>query len=170
MRRHGIVFGISALVMAAIAIVLAACGGDGSDTPTPTPTPTVEAGGITGGPPPVSEEGETVTTPSGLLYIDTEDGSGETPQAGQTVVVHYTGWLSDGTRFDSSVTRDEPFEFVLGVGQVIPGWDEGLATMKVGGKRRLTIPPELGYGDVGVPPQIPPDATLIFDVELLEIR
>ena len=166
MRRHGTVFSISALVMAAIAILLVACTGGGSDTPTPTPT--VEAGGITGGPPPVS--GETLTSPSGLLYINLEEGSGETPQVGQTVVVHYTGWLSDGRKFDSSVDRDVPFEFVLGVGQVIAGWDEGLATMKVGEKRRLTIPPELGYGDVGVPPQIPPDATLIFDVELLEIR
>ena len=166
MRRHGIVFGLSALVIAAIAIVLAACNGDGSDTPTPTPT--VEAGGITGGPPPVS--GETLTTPSGLLYTNFAEGSGETPQVGQTVVVHYTGWLSDGTKFDSSVDRDVPFDFVLGVGQVIPGWDEGVATMKVGEKRRLTIPPELAYGDVGVPPQIPPNATLIFDVELLEIR
>ena len=160
--------------MAAFAILLVACTGGGSDTPTPTPTPTVEAGGISGGPPPISEEGATVTvtvtTPSGLQYIDIEEGTGETPQAGQTVVVHYTGWLTNGTRFDSSVTRDQPFEFVLGVGQVIPGWDEGLATMKVGEKRRLTIPPELAYGDVGVPPQIPPNATLIFDVELLEIR
>ncbi len=166
MRRRSIVFGLSALVLAAIVIVLSACNGDGSDTPTPTPT--VEAGGITGGPEPVS--GETVTTPSGLLYTNVEEGSGETPQVGQTVVVHYTGWLSDGTKFDSSVDRDVPFDFVLGVGQVIPGWDEGLATMKVGEKRRLTIPPELAYGDVGVPPRIPPNATLIFDVELLEIR
>ncbi len=114
--------------------------------------------------------GETVTRSSGLQYVEVEEGTGETPQAGQTVVVHYTGWLTNGEKFDSSVDRDVPFEFVLGVGQVIPGWDEGLAMMKVGDKRRLIIPPELAYGEAGVPPSIPPDSELIFDVELLEIR
>ncbi len=114
--------------------------------------------------------GETVTTSSSLQYIDIEEGTGETPQAGQTVVVQYTGWLSDGTKFDSSLDRDAPLDFVLGLGQVIAGWDEGLATMKIGGKRRLIIPPELAYGEPGVQPRIPPNAQLIFDVELLDIR
>jgi len=123
---------------------------------------------MTEGPPDVS--GETVTTDSGLEYIDVEKGTGETPQAGQTVAVHYTGWLTGGTKFDSSVERGTPFSFQIGVGQVIAGWDEGVATMHVGGERRLIIPPELAYGEEGRPPTIPPSATLIFDVELLEIR
>ena len=109
-------------------------------------------------------------TASGLQIIDIEVGSGASPQTGQTVVVHYTGWLADGTKFDSSVDRGQPFTFVIGTGQVIKGWDEGVATMKVGGKRRLTIPPELGYGAGGYPPIIPANAQLIFEVELLEIR
>jgi peptidylprolyl isomerase len=106
----------------------------------------------------------------GLEIIDIEVGTGDSPEPGQTVVVHYTGWLADGTKFDSSLDRGQPFEFVLGAGRVIAGWDEGLASMKVGGQRRLIIPPELGYGEQGYPPVIPPNAQLIFDIELLEIR
>jgi len=97
-------------------------------------------------------------------------GSGSTPKKGDTVVVHYTGWLTDGTKFDSSRDRGEPFEFALGTGRVIRGWDEGVATLVVGDKARLTIPSELAYGDAGYPGLIPPKATLIFEVELLEIR
>ena len=110
------------------------------------------------------------TTDSGLKYYDIVEGDGETPQAGQTVEVNYTGWLQDGTKFDSSVERGQPFSFVLGTGNVIPGWDEGVATMKVGGKRQLVIPPELAYGEAGSGGVIPPNATLIFDVELLSIQ
>ena len=96
-------------------------------------------------------------------------GNGTTPKQGDTVTVHYTGWLTDGTKFDSSVDRDEPFAFVLGTGQVIQGWDDGVATMRVGDKVRLTIPPELAYGEAGYPGAIPPKATLIFEVELLAV-
>jgi len=110
-----------------------------------------------------------VQTASGLQYLDQVVGTGPRPQAGQTLVVHYTGYLDDGTVFDSSVQRNQPLEFVLGAGAVIPGWDEGLATMNVGGKRRLVIPPELAYGAQGQGP-IPPNAWLTFDVELLAIK
>ena len=96
-------------------------------------------------------------------------GDGASPKRGDKVTVHYTGWLTDGTKFDSSVDRDEPFAFVLGTGQVIQGWDQGVAGMRVGDKARLTIPPELAYGDRGFPGAIPPRATLIFEVELLSI-
>ena len=96
-------------------------------------------------------------------------GAGPSPKQGETVTVHYTGWLADGSKFDSSVDRDEPFAFVLGTGQVIRGWDEGVATMRVGDKARLTIPPELAYGEAGYPGAIPPNATLIFEVELLSV-
>jgi FKBP-type peptidyl-prolyl cis-trans isomerase len=108
-------------------------------------------------------------TASGLQIIDIEVGSGDEAQAGQTVTVHYTGWLADGTKFDSSVDRGQPFSFSLGAGQVIPGWDEGVAGMKVGGTRRLMIPPDLAYGAQGRPPVIPANAELTFDVELLDI-
>ncbi len=110
-----------------------------------------------------------VTTPSGLKYEVIVEGDGETPQKGQTVTVHYTGTLEDGTKFDSSRDRNQPFQFTIGVGQVIKGWDEGLSTMKVGDRRKLIIPPELGYGSSGAGGVIPPDATLIFDVELLGV-
>ncbi len=112
----------------------------------------------------------TVSTESGLQYVDEVVGNGASPQKGQTVVVHYTGWLTNGTKFDSSVDRGRPFEFTLGVGQVIKGWDEGVATMKIGGKRKLTIPPDLGYGSRGAGGLIPPGATLVFDVELLGVK
>lgn len=118
----------------------------------------------------VELENEVVTTASGLQYEDLVVGDGEIAQAGQNVVVHYTGWLTDGTQFDSSVDRGVPFEFPLGAGRVIKGWDEGVAGMKVGGKRMLTIPPTLAYGDSGAGDVIPPNATLIFEVELIEIR
>jgi len=109
-------------------------------------------------------------TPSGLQYEDLTPGTGASPQGGQTVVVHYTGWLTDGTKFDSSVDRGRPFKFPLGQGKVIKGWDEGVATMQVGGKRKLTIPPELGYGARGFPGAIPPNSTLVFEVELLDLE
>jgi peptidylprolyl isomerase len=116
------------------------------------------------------EPKNTVTTTSGLQYIDIQAGEGATPSKGQTVVVHYTGTLEDGTKFDSSRDRGSPFSFKIGVGQVIKGWDEGVGTMKVGGRRKLIIPSELGYGSRGAGGVIPPNATLIFDVELLEIK
>jgi FKBP-type peptidyl-prolyl cis-trans isomerase len=114
-------------------------------------------------------EDNAVTTASGLKYIEIEEGTGEAPKTGQKVTVHYIGTLEDGTEFDSSVGRNRPFDFQIGVGQVIKGWDEGVGTMKVGGKRRLIIPSELGYGSRGAGGVIPPNATLIFDVELLKI-
>jgi FKBP-type peptidyl-prolyl cis-trans isomerase len=110
-----------------------------------------------------------VTTPSGLRYVDLVVGTGPEAVAGKTVVVHYTGWLTNGTKFDSSVDRGQPFSFPLGAGRVIKGWDEGVAGMKVGGKRKLMIPPQLGYGARGAGSVIPPNAELIFEVQLLEI-
>jgi FKBP-type peptidyl-prolyl cis-trans isomerase len=109
-------------------------------------------------------------TPSGLRYQELTPGQGEAAKAGQAVSVHYTGWLPNGEKFDSSRDRDEPFGFRLGAGEVIAGWDEGVAGMKVGGRRKLVIPPELAYGTAGAPPDIPPGATLVFDVELLDVR
>jgi peptidylprolyl isomerase len=116
----------------------------------------------------------TVTTPSGLKMTDTVVGTGASPRRGQTCVMHYTGWLyqngAKGQKFDSSLDRGRPFEFPIGLQRVIPGWDEGVATMKVGGKRTLIIPPELGYGSRGAGGVIPPNATLIFEVELLDVK
>lgn len=110
-----------------------------------------------------------VTTASGLAYVDEVVGDGASPVAGQNVSVHYTGTLKDGSKFDSSRDRNSPFSFKIGVGQVIKGWDEGVMSMKVGGRRILTIPSELGYGARGAGGVIPPNATLIFDVELLGV-
>jgi FKBP-type peptidyl-prolyl cis-trans isomerase FkpA len=109
-------------------------------------------------------------TDSGLKVEELVEGDGAIAAAGKQVVVHYTGWLTDGRKFDSSHDRAEPFDFALGRGHVIRGWDEGVAGMKVGGRRRLTIPPQLGYGARGAGGVIPPNATLVFEVELLEIR
>src|SRR5579859_562800 len=115
-------------------------------------------------------ETQTQTLPSGLDYADLVEGSGATAAAGQSVTVHYTGWLTDGRKFDSSRDRGQPFAFRLGGGQVIRGWDEGVQGMKVGGKRKLTIPAELGYGARGAGGVIPPNATLVFEVELLGVN
>jgi peptidylprolyl isomerase len=118
--------------------------------------------------------GKTMTTPSGLQITDTQVGTGATPKPGQTCVMHYTGWLYEGgakgKKFDSSLDRGQPFEFPIGRQRVIAGWDEGVATMKVGGKRTLIIPPALGYGARGAGGAIPPNATLIFEVELLDVK
>jgi peptidylprolyl isomerase len=117
---------------------------------------------------------EVTLTASGLKIIDNKIGSGASPKIGQTCVMHYTGWLyingAKGKKFDSSRDRGEPFEFAIGQGKVIPGWDEGIETMKVGGKRTLIIPPQLGYGAAGAGASIPPNSTLIFDVELLDVK
>jgi len=117
-----------------------------------------------------SATGQEVTTPSGLKYLDQAVGTGEAAVAGKNVSVHYTGWLENGKKFDSSVDRGQPFSFPLGAGRVIKGWDEGVQGMKVGGKRKLTIPSDLGYGSRGAGGVIPPNATLIFDVELLGVK
>jgi peptidylprolyl isomerase len=168
--------------LAALALLLSGCGDDDSDrgaeplaadrtalalTPRPTASATATASAV--GCDPVREPSEE-TTASGLKFTDECRGLGGTPRSGQTVVVHYTGTLPNGTKFDSSRDKNQPFNFVLGKGEVIKGWDEGLATMKVGGKRKLVVPPELGYGERGAGGVIPPNATLLFDVELLEVR
>jgi peptidylprolyl isomerase len=115
-----------------------------------------------------------ISTPSGLQYEDTVEGTGASPKTGQTCAMHYTGWLWEngvkGKKFDSSVDKGQPFEFPLGQGRVIKGWDEGVATMKVGGKRTLLIPPGLGYGVRGAGGVIPPNATLLFEVELVGVK
>ena len=115
-------------------------------------------------------DAKVVTTPSGLQIEDLVVGAGASPSPRQTVSVHYTGWLTNGTKFDSSKDRGQPFSFPIGAGRVIPGWDEGVATMKIGGKRKLTIPAPLAYGASGFPPVIPPHSTLVFEVELLGVK
>ena len=145
----------------ALILVLAACGGgdDGGD------------GGGTGSGSSDEECAEgVVETDSGLEYEELDCGDGEEVERGDTVSVHYVGTLEDGTKFDSSRDRGEPFTFSVGAGQVIQGWDEGIPGIKVGGTRKLTIPPDLGYGEAGAPPAIPPNSTLIFEVEVLDIQ
>ncbi|MGE0475129.1 MAG: FKBP-type peptidyl-prolyl cis-trans isomerase [Nitrospirales bacterium] len=118
----------------------------------------------------VAEDEQVITTSSGLQYVDIKKGEGREAHAGETAFVHYTGWLTDGTKFDSSKDRDEPFAFRVGAGRVIKGWDEGVEGMHIGGIRKLTIPPHLGYGERGAGNVIPPNATLIFEVELMDLR
>lgn len=148
-----------ASALAALALALAMASVFAAGAPNPATAQTV---------------GKTITTPSSLKITDSKIGTGATPQPGQICVMHYTGWLyqdgAKGKKFDSSLDRGQPFEFPIGKHQVIAGWDEGVATMKVGGKRTLIIPPELGYGSRGAGGVIPPNATLIFDVELLDVK
>ena len=139
--------------IALMAVGLMLCAGCGADTPKENPAAV-----------------ETMTTSSGLKYVDIKIGDGPMPKAGQVVSVHYTGWLVDGKKFDSSYDRKEPLEFSIGKGQVIKGWDEGVGSMRVGGKRKLIIAPQLAYGERGIEGVIPPKATLVFEVELLEIK
>jgi peptidylprolyl isomerase len=148
----------SALVLPlfAILVVAAGCGGASKSGAPSTSNP-------------AKVNGPATTTPSGLQYWDNVVGSGATAAPGNTVKVHYTGFLTTGEKFDSSRDRGEPFSFSLGAGEVIKGWDEGVAGMKVGGQRQLRIPPNLGYGAAGAGGAIPPNATLVFDVELLEV-
>jgi FKBP-type peptidyl-prolyl cis-trans isomerase len=142
----------------AVVVVATSCGDNKSGTPAAVSTSS-----------PAKVSGQPTTTPSGLQYWDNVVGSGAIATPGSTVKVHYTGFLTSGEKFDSSRDRGEPFSFPLGAGQVIKGWDEGVAGMKVGGQRQLRIPPNLGYGAAGAGGAIPPNATLIFDVELLEV-
>ncbi len=144
--------------VALFALFLSSCGGDGEPKGGAADTGmAIDSAALT-------------KTASGLQYQDVVVGSGAEATPGQVAVVHYTGWLTDGTKFDSSRDRGAPFSFPVGGGQVIAGWDEGVAGMKVGGRRKLVIPPELGYGPNGSPPVIPPSAVLVFDVELLEVK
>ena len=142
-------------VLIAVAVLAVACSGSGSSASRYSSS---------------EVKMDTVTTPSGLQYTDIVVGTGTAASQGDTVVVHYTGWLLDGTKFDSSVDRGQPFDFVLGQGGVIKGWEEGVGTMNIGGKRELIIPPDLAYGDRGAGGLIPAGATLKFEVELLELR
>ena len=138
-----------------------------SSEPAPASTPSTSAAAALPGAP---GTGHVHKLASGLQYDDLVVGSGKMAEAGMNVSVHYTGWLTDGTKFDSSVDRGQPFVFQLGSGQVIKGWDEGVKGMRIGGKRKLTIPPDMGYGDRGAGGVIPPGATLVFDVELLDVK
>jgi len=160
-------FLVSIALVATLALAVA-CGSSEKETTTPTGTPEATAAQTGGGPPPVSAQ-PTVTA-SGLQIIEIKVGTGAEAQKGQTVSVDYTGWLADGTKFDSSLDRGQPITFVLGGGQLIPGFDEGVVGMKIGGQRRLIIPPDLAYGAQGRAPVIPANATLTFDVQLVSAQ
>lgn len=159
------------LILIFLATLGVACGSssDSEATKVTEPTQTIKATEIIE-PTEVTMEEGTTTTESGLQIKVLVVGTGEAATAGKTAVVHYTGWLLDGTKFDSSVDRGTPFEFALGAGRVIKGWDEGVATMNIGGKVELIIPPDLGYGAQGAGGVIPPNATLKFEVELLGLK
>ena len=139
-------------------------------TPSTTPAAKSSAAPSAPGTSAPSSDANEVTMPSGLKYSDLHVGDGEIAQVNLTASVHYTGWLTDGTKFDSSLDRGEPFSFRIGAHQVIRGWDEGVQGMRIGGKRKLVIPPDMGYGASGSPPVIPPNATLVFEVELLGLE
>jgi FKBP-type peptidyl-prolyl cis-trans isomerase len=143
----------------------AAQGTSGTTSTTNTKTTTTSSSATS-----VTTSSQEITMPSGLKYEELKVGDGAVAETGTTVSVHYTGWLTNGTKFDSSLDRGQPFSFRLGTGQVIRGWDEGVKGMRVGGKRKLTIPPDLGYGEAGAGGVIPPNATLLFEVELLGVR
>ncbi len=152
------------LVTLMLAFVVGACSGDNGESDSPESSTASFAAELG-----VNVD-ELIETASGLRYQDLEVGTGSEAVPGTSVSVHYTGWLTDGTKFDSSVDRGEPFEFRLGAGMVIAGWDEGVAGMNIGGKRKFVIPSDLGYGAAGAGRDIPPNATLVFDVELLAVR
>ncbi len=178
--------GWSTVVILLVAVVVLGCQAKQrpqAETPAREPAaPITEAEGLAGGKDEevdpeaaaralgTATENPIIAKESGLRYIDIKEGEGNAAAAGQTAVVHYTGWLVNGRKFDSSVDRGQPFKFPLGAGRVIKGWDEGVAGMKVGGVRKLIVPPELGYGSRGAGGAIPPNATLIFEVELLGVR
>jgi FKBP-type peptidyl-prolyl cis-trans isomerase len=150
------------------ALVLTGCSSTSGGKTTPPATPPAPAAATAANP--QSALPQEVVTRDGLKYVDLKVGDGAIAETGMRAMVHYTGWLTDGTTFDSSVERGQPFSFTLGQGQVIRGWDEGVKGMRVGGKRKLTIPPDMGYGSRGAAGVIPPNATLIFDVELLDVK
>lgn len=165
----------------AAVVALAACGSDesGEDEIYEIEAPVEEEAGTELEVAPIASQyapelgvelGTMTETETGLHYVTLEEGTGEVAEPGDTVLVHYTGWLPTGEQFDSSRERGEPFQFLLGAGRVIPGWDQGVAGMTVGERRKLVIPPDLGYGAAGGGDVIPPNATLVFDVELIEVR
>ena len=171
---------ISPWIVVALAVAIAGCAGtsakgtgtsQSSTATTTTTTSTSSTSSTSAEASTTVSSAQEVTMPSGLKYQDLKVGDGTIAESGMTASVHYTGWLTDGTKFDSSVDSGRPFSFRLGAGQVIRGWDEGVKGMRVGGKRKLTVPPDLGYGQAGTPGgPIPPNATLVFDVELISVH
>jgi FKBP-type peptidyl-prolyl cis-trans isomerase FkpA len=167
MSRRWTVLTLFALSLAAACLSSGAAAGQSQKPPAQTPQPKEKPAAMDKT---EKTEPKEVVTPSGLKYVDLKQGEGDEAKSGQIVEVHYTGWLTDGKKFDSSLDRGQPFAFRLGAGQVIKGWDEGVAGMKVGGKRKLTIPPGLAYGNRAVGGVIPPNSTLLFEVELLGVK